>query len=105
MAAYCIKNGKLYFDEENAAPENGAASSYLFRPDGTMEPCTEKPELKSGEGYLLFSEGFYAEPLEMLTDYSKSENAEQWLSYMALRHIERVRFLDENLLVRAELKE
>lgn len=48
-------------------------------------------------------QGFYVEPVEMQVDFLKTADAASWLERLAVRHIDRVRCLDEELRVLAQI--
>ena len=51
------------------------------------------------------TEGFYVEPLEIQVDFLKSPDSRVWLEKMMIRHIDRVRYVDETLWALAEIRE
>ena len=65
----------------------------------------ELPVLAQGEGLFMHNEGFYVEPLEIQVDFLKSSDAKVWMEKMAIRHIDRVRYVDEALWALAEIRE
>ena len=104
MAAYCLENGKVR-EACGGYASREYAGIYHMSANGEFRREEHIPVLKPGEGLLAHSEGFYVEPLEIQVDFLKASGAKRWLEYLALRHIDRVRYLDENLWVLAEIRE
>ena len=60
--------------------------------------------------YHISAEGKIAETktlpaLEIQVDFLKSDNAGSWLEKMTIRHIDRVRYVDQALWALAEIRE
>jgi hypothetical protein len=104
MAAYTLVNGIIQEAHAGCVPKEGAEIFHL-RSGGDLTPVTIVPDLKPGEGLLMRTDNFYVEPLEIQADYLKCTDAKHWLIYLALRHIERARYIDDRLWVLAEIME
>ena len=78
---------------------------YHVSPEGKMEETETLPALTQGEGLFMHTEGFYVEPLEIQVDFLKSPDSRVWLEKMMIRHIDRVRYVDETLWALAEIRE
>ena len=68
------------------------------------EKCTidtDSVELKSGDSFLLCSDGFweYVYNEEILIDWLKADNPKEWINYMLLRHIQRTPENNDNFSV------
>lgn len=102
MTAYCLASGQLrQACAADTAREGGQI--YHLTADGRITRQDVPPALQPGEGLLVCTEGFYVEPVEMQVDFLKAEDAAAWLEKMAVRHIDRVRCLDEELWVLAQI--
>ena len=55
--------------------------------------------LLPGEGGLVCCGDFYIEPLEIQIEFSKADNATDWLAGLLFRHTERVRDIARELFV------
>jgi len=104
MAAYYLENGKIR-EADGVDASREAVEIYHLNANGEITAKGIVPDLNPGEGLLIHTEGFYVEPMEMQLDFLKAADAEQWLEYMALRHIERTRYIDDGLWVLAEMME
>ena len=104
MAAYCLENGKIWetFEEDVSRDD---VRIYHVSAEGKMEETETLPELTQGEGLFMHTEGFYVEPLEIQVDFLKSSDSRVWLEKMMIRHIDRVRYVDEALWAFAEIRE
>ena len=104
MAAYYLENGKI---QEAYAGYASREDVEIYHLSANGEITTKEivPNLKPGEGLLMCTEGFYVESLEVQVDFLKVADAERWIKYMALRHIERARYIDDRLWVLAEIME
>ena len=102
---YCLKYGRLQeaFEEDTAGQE--PAAIFHITADGALREVSEIPSLKEGEGILAYTGDFYIEPLEVQIEFLKSDDAKKWLEALILRHTDRVRQIDENLWVLAEIEE
>ena len=104
MAAYYLENGKIR-EAGGVDASREAVEIYHLNTNGEITAKESVPDLKPGEGLLMCTEGFYVESLEVQVDFLKAADAEHWLKYMALRHIERARYIDDRLWVLAEMME
>lgn len=104
MAAYYLENGKIQAAYAGYASREDV-EIYHLSANGEITTKEIVPNLKPGEGLLMCTEGFYVEPLEIQVDFLKAADAERWIKYMALRHIERARYIDDRLWVLAEIME
>ena len=103
MAGYCLSHGIIQKTEEPA--EFQAAAIFHLAADGSVRKLSERPDLSEGEGLLIYAGDFYVEPLEIQIEFLKAESAERWLEALALRHVERVRQVADDLFVLAEFGE
>lgn len=76
-----------------------AAVFYHLMADGRLQRETSLPVLLPGEGSLVCCGDFYIEPLEIQIEFSKANNATDWLAGLLFRHTERIRSIDETLFV------
>ena len=76
-----------------------AAVFYHLMADGRLQKETSLPVLLPGEGSLVCCGDFYIEPLEIQIEFSKSDNATDWLAGLLFRHTERVRDIARELFV------
>ena len=76
-----------------------AAVFYHLMADGRLQKETSLPVLLPGEGCLVCCGDFYIEPLEIQIEFSKSDNATDWLAGLLFRHTERVRDIARELFV------
>lgn len=104
MTAYCLEGGVLRQACAADACREGVRIFHLAA-EGRITEGKEPPELQPGEGLLACTEGFYVEPVEMQVDFLKAESAASWLERMMVRHIDRVRHVDEALWVLAQIRE
>ena len=104
MAAYCLKSGKIQQAPADVAGRELTAIFHLLR-DGSMAEPRALPLLAAGEGLLAYEGAFYIEPLEVQIEFLKATDSEQWLEALLLRHAHRVRQVQEELFVIAEIKE
>lgn len=104
MAAYCLENGKIWEAYEEDVSRDDV-KIYHISTEGKMAETQELPVLAQGEGLFMHNEGFYVEPLEIQVDFLKSSDAKVWMEKMAIRHIDRVRYVDEALWALAEIRE
>ena len=104
MSAYCLENGKI---REARADDVSRDDAKIYRvsADGKISETDTLPALARGEGLFMHTDGFYVEPLEVRVDFLKSYSAETWLEKMTVRHIDRVRCIDEALWAFAEIGE
>lgn len=104
MTGYCLAGGVL---RQACAADAGreGVRFYHLAADGRLSAPDAPPELAPGEGLLACTEGFYVEPVEMQVDFLKADHAASWLEKLAVRHIDRVRAVDEELWVLAQLRE
>lgn len=65
--------------------------------DGAGNLCCES--VLPGEGSLVCCGDFYIEPLEIQIEFSKANNATDWLAGLLFRHTERIRSIDGTLFV------
>lgn len=104
MAAYCLENGRIWeTTEKNVSRDN--VKIYHISAEGKIAETKTLPALTQGEGLFMYTEGFYVEPLEIQVDFLKSSDAKVWMEKMAIRHIDRVRYVDEALWALAEIRE
>lgn len=102
MTAYCLAGGRLRQAGAADALQEGM-QFYHLTVDGRITAPPAAPELAPGEGLLACTQGFYVEPVEMQVDFLKTADAASWLERLAVRHIDRVRCLDEELRVLAQI--
>ena len=76
-----------------------AAVFYHLMADGRLQKETSLPVLLPGEGGLVCCGDFYIEPLEIQIEFSKADNATDWLAGLLFRHTERVRDIARELFV------
>lgn len=76
-----------------------AAVFYHLMADGRLQKEMSLPALLPGEGCLVCCGDFYIEPLEIQIEFSKANNATDWLAGLLFRHTERVRDIDRELFV------
>lgn len=76
-----------------------AAVFYHLMADGRLQKETSLPVLLPGEGCLVCCGDFYIEPLEIQIEFSKADNATDWLAGLLFRHTERVRDIARELFV------
>ena len=76
-----------------------AAVFYHLMADGRLQTETSLPVLLPGEGSLVCCGDFYIEPLEIQIEFSKADNATDWLAGLLFRHTERVRDIARELFV------
>lgn len=100
---YCLKSGRLQevFEEDTTGQE--PAAIFHLTADGTLQKVSEVPDLEEGEGLLMYAGDFYVEPLEIQIEFFKAANVREWLEALILRHTDRVRLIQENLWVLAEI--
>lgn len=72
---------------------------YHLTADGGLQQTTSLPALLPGEGSLACCGDFYIDPLEIQIEFSKTDNAQDWLAGLLFRHTERVRSIDRKLFV------
>ena len=90
---------------ETASENMGSASvAYIFhvKADGSVYKANALPELAEGEGLFCHSEGLYVDPLEISVDILKSSSLEDWVGYLIVRQMTRLRELSDQLFVYAE---
>ena len=105
MAAYWLKNGRIreYVGGADILPP--IEERIYLTASGEIKKAGEETELLPGEGLFVYGGGFYGEPLEIRIEFLKTRDAKDWLRRMLLRHMERVRHIDHELLVFAEIME
>lgn len=104
MAAYCLAGGRLHrADGADTPPDR--VQIYHLTPAGELTRPDTAPEPAPGEGLLLCTPGFYVEPVEIQVDFLKAADAASWLERLAVRHLDRARYLDEALWVLAQIRE
>lgn len=102
---YCLQYGRLREAlAEDAAGREPAAIFHLTA-DGALREVSEIPPLKEGEGFMMYGGDFYVEPLEIQIEFLKADSAQKWLEALILRHTDRVRQIEEDLWVLAEIEE
>ncbi len=104
MAGYCLKNGTLQRAcgmDEGMVP----AAIYHLSPDGSWRRMPDIPPLQEGEGLLLYAGDFCIAPVEIQVEFIKAADGKQWLQGLVLRHVERMRQIDNSLYALAEIKE
>ena len=101
---YCFKDGRLQdaYEEDTAGQE--PATIFHLTADGALREVSEKPPLKEGEGFVMYTGNFYIEALEIQVEFLKANDAQKWLEALILRHTDRVRQIEENLWVLAEIE-
>lgn len=104
MTAYCLAEGRLQPPDPGAAPRAGAALYHLTA-DGRLTRPTAAPELNPGEGLLACAGDLYVEPVEIQVEFLKAADAAAWLEGLAVRHLDRVRYLEDSLWVLAQIRE
>lgn len=113
MDGYGVKDGFLTPLDRSDLPGAGEAASenmgsvsvaYIFhvKADGTFSRVNNLPELAEGEGMICFSEGLFVDPLEMSVDFLKSTTLEEWISYITVRQMTRLREISDQLFIYAE---
>ena len=104
MAGYCLKNETLQRAcdmDEGMVP----AAIYHLSADGSWRRMPDIPSLAAGEGLLLYAGDFCIAPVEIQVEFIKAADGKQWLQGLVLRHVERMRQIDNSLYVLAEIKE
>lgn len=105
MSLFSLKNGRICSANFEEASGILPEALYWFNAAGEMKLVQEIPDLQSGEGFLLYTGDFYVEPLEIQIEFVKTLDAERWLEGLVLRHVERVRSIEDELYVLAAVKE
>ena len=102
---YCLRYGRLQeASEEDPAGREPWAVFHLTA-GGALRKVSEAPVLQEGEGSLMYAGDFYVEPLEIQIEFLKAAGARKWLEALILRHTDRVRQVEEDLWVLAEIEE
>ncbi len=104
-AAYCLKDGRLQPAGNEELTEYTPEVIYHLDAQGMLREAEQIPDLKPGEGLLLYAGEFYIEPLEVQIDFIKADSARSWLEALVLRHVERLRGISETLFVWAAIEE
>ena len=101
MSEYCLANGGL-----GDGPIGEACCENIFHlsAKGALERVSLPPCLAEGEGLLMYSGEFRIDPVEICIEFSKAENAREWLEALVLRHVQRVRQAD-GIFAAAQIKE
>lgn len=105
MAAYWLKNGRIREYTGGTDILQPLENRIHLTADGEIKKAGKEAELLPGEGLFAYGGGFYGETLEIQTEFLKTRDAKDWLRRMLLRHMERVRHIDNELLVFAEIME
>lgn len=102
---YCLKYGRLQeaFEEDTAGQQ--PAAIFHLSADGTLREVAKMPTLKKDEGFVMYAGDFYVDPLEIQIEFLKADSAQRWLEALILRHTDRVRQIEEDLWVLAEIEE
>ena len=102
------RHGKAYRSEVVFSDErelDGILFSVYGRADGVLREDSEIPCLREGEGFLMYSGDFYVSPLDIRIEFLKAASARRWLEALVLRHVERVRRVEDDLWVLAGIEE
>ena len=99
-----IKDGEAQEMQRTCILETGGEKKLmLIRHDGScleLSGFPARPE--KGEGIICFTPDIAAEPEEIAADFLKSDSAEEWISYIAVRQFNRMYSLKAGLFVYAE---
>lgn len=104
MTGSFLKNGLLHDFSPEAVGEwndlqNVQKAVYFLTESGRFRKESEIPALSDGEGMLAIAGTLAVRPLEIQVDFLKAADGEEWLNYLLLRHIDRMKALDSSLYV------
>lgn len=103
---YCLEYRSLHYPtEETTASREPAGCLPPLAPGGAPSEDSELSCLRAGEGFLMYSGDFYVMPLEIEIEFLKADSARRWLEALVLRHVERVRRVEDDLWVLAGIEE
>ena len=102
---YCFQSGRLQPGHEEDTAGRVPAAIFHLSADGALRTVAQAPPLQAGEGYVMYAGDFYVEPLEIQIEFLKAAGARKWLEALILRHTDRVRQVEEDLWVLAEIEE
>ena len=101
---YC--GGEITYRDIYGDDDRSSLLRVLGNPDKFLPEVLEEPkELKSGDAFLLCSDGFweYVYDEEMHIDLLKSSTPQEWGEFLLLRHVRRIGTNNDNLSVIAIL--
>lgn len=102
---YCLRDGRLQQAFEDSVVGQKPTAMFHLTADGALREVMETPLLEENEGVLMYTGNFYVEPLEIQIEFLKNDSARKWLEALVLRHTDRVRQIEDNLWVFAEIRE
>lgn len=108
MSAYSLKNRRVSEIPDDSAADFEPAFIFHLSSGGEikkLERPLETAELSDGDGLFMYSGDFYVEPLEILIDFIKSADAKSWFEAVIIRHIERIRRVNDSLLIFVKIKD
>ena len=95
----------LHYPSEDKTAGREPAAVFHLSADGVLREDSEIPCLREGEGFLMYSGDFYVSPLDIRIEFLKAASARRWLEALVLRHVERVRRVEDDLWVLAGIEE
>lgn len=99
-----IQKSALSYGRDDRQPGTGGLS-FRLSAGGAPSEDSELSCLRAGEGFLMYSGDFYVMPLEIEIEFLKADSARRWLEALVLRHVERVRRVEDDLWVLAGIEE
>lgn len=102
---YCLEYRSLHYPTEETTASREPAAVFRLSAGGAPSEDSELSCLRAGEGFLMYSGDFYVMPLEIEIEFLKADSARHWLEALVLRHVERVRRVEDDLWVLAGIEE